>query len=64
MMPFKCSNRFKIVFVHLRLSFNAVNTVSIFVQIVRYIKLLVKKCALMHVFFGDDQSVRLLEHVR
>ena len=29
MMPFKCTNRCKIVFDHLRLSFNAANTVLI-----------------------------------
>ena len=60
MVPFKCSNRFKIVLDHLRLSFNAVNTLS-FTNI---INMQVEQCVLMHVFFKNNQGVRLLEHVR
>ena len=36
MMPLKCSNRFKIVFDHMRLSFNDVNTVFLCKKYVRY----------------------------
>ena len=50
MMTFKCSNHFKIVFDHLRLSFNAVNMVFFSKNCVKYTKLLVQKCAFMHVF--------------
>ena len=34
------------------------------VKIVKYTDLLVEKCALIHIFFRNDQGVRLLGHVR
>ena len=54
MMSFTCSNRFKIVFDHLRLSFNAVNKVLLSKNCVKFTKVVVQKCAQMwanaHVF--------------
>ena len=40
------------VFDHIRLSCDAVNT-----------NMLVEQCALMHMFLGNDQGMHLLEHV-
>ena len=33
-------------------------------KIAKYTNLLVEKCALLHMVFGNDTGVRLLEHVR
>ena len=51
------------MFDHLRLSFNAVNMVLLSKNCVKFTKLLVQKCAQMHMFFGNDQDVGLLEHL-
>ena len=36
----------------------------LFVKIEKYTNLIVEKCAPIHAFFGNDQGVRLLKHVR
>ena len=63
MMPFKCISRFKIAFDLVRLSFNAFNTVLVCKKCINT-NMLVEQCAPLHMFFGNDQCVRLSEHVR
>ena len=62
-MSFKYFNRFKIVFYHLKLRLNEVNTVFLYKHCVKYKYASRAVCAYVHVF-GNDQGVRLLEHVR
>ena len=49
-MPFKCSNGFKTVFDHLRLSFYAINTVFLCENCVKYQYAGLAVCAYAHVY--------------
>ena len=62
-MSFKFSNCWKVVFNHLRLSFNASNAVSMCRISVKYQYTIRAVCAYAYVFL-KDRGVRLLEHVR
>ena len=50
MMPFKYFYDFKIMFDHVKLRFNAVNTVYYFVN------MLGEQCMLMHIVFRNNQE--------
>ena len=63
MMSFKCSNRCKIVFDPLWLSYIAVNTEFICKVDIKFQYVSRAVCAYAH-DFGNDQDVRLLENVR
>ena len=62
MMLFKCSSCHKIVFDHLRISFNAANTVLMCKIGIKYQDASRVVCTYAHVF-GNGQE-HLLEHVR
>ena len=57
----KCLNHFKIVFDHLSLSF--FKRIMRYFLCTSYVKYQHASLALMHMFFGNDQGVHLLEHV-
>ena len=66
-MSLKCTNHCKIMFGHLRLSFNVINVIIntvLMCKIVANINMLVNRCALMHKSFGNGESVCISEHGR
>ena len=63
-MSFKYTNCLKVVFDHLRFSFNASNAVLMCRISVKYQYTIRVVCAHAYGFSEKDRGVRLLEHVR